>query len=113
MNKSELRKRIFKIRKKSFSNEIQIDISSIIKILRKNRYNKKNVGGYYAYNYEIDIISVLKKFEEMNYSISLPKIGKNSGMNFFKCQISLVSRNQFQKNYPDILLVLVADKYSG
>ena len=114
MNKSELRKRIFKIRKKSFSNEIQIDISSIIKILRKNRYNKKNVGGYYAYNYEIDIISVLKKFEEMNYSISLPKIGKNSGMNFFKWSISdpLVI-NKFgipepvskKKNYPDILLV--------
>ena len=37
----------------------------------------KIVGGYYPYNYEIDVMETLEKFEKLNYQISLPKIKKN------------------------------------
>ena len=124
MNKSEIRKKILKIRKKKFSNKIRIDVSSILKILRKIKYKKKNIGGYYAYNYEIDIMQALEKFEELNYSISLPKIGKNSEMDFFEWSNNdPLNINIFgipepvskKKKIPDILLVpLVAyDKNSN
>ncbi len=114
MNKSEIRKRILKIRKKNFSNKTQINFSSIKKILNQNKYNKKNIGGYFAYNYEMDIMPVLEKFEELNYSISLPKIGKKTEMNFFEWsnkdpllinKFGIPEPVSIKKKYPDILLV--------
>ena len=57
---------------------------------------------------------VLEKFEELNYSISLPKIGKKKEMNFFKwSNTDPLVINKFgipepvskKKKYPDILLV--------
>ena len=41
------------------------------------------VGGYYPYNYEINAIRILEEFEKKKYQISLPKIKKNSQMDFF------------------------------
>jgi len=114
VNKSEIRKKILKIRKKNFLDKNRIDFSLIIKILKQRKCNKKNIGGYCAYNYEIDIMPVLEKFEELNYSISLPKIGKKKEMNFFKwSNTDPLVINKFgipepvskKKKYPDILLV--------
>ena len=83
MKKSEIRKKIFKLRKDNYSKNLQINLQSIIKILRKKKYKKKIIGGYYSYNYEADVMPILEKFEKMKYIISLPKVGKNSSMNFF------------------------------
>ncbi len=114
MNKSEIRKKIIKLRKKNFSNKIHVDFYSIIKILRKKKIKKKIIGGYYAYNYEIETMPLLKKFEKLNYLIVLPKIGKNSEMNFFKWTSKDPSNvNEYgipepisnDLKYPDILLV--------
>ena len=122
VKKSELRKKIFKIRKLNKSKNLKVDFGSLIKILKKTRTKSKIIGGYYPYNYEIDSINVLKKFEKKNYQISLPKINKNFQMNFFQWS----SKDPLEINkfgipepisnkvvYPGILLVpLIAfDKY--
>ena len=83
MDKSEIRKKILKIRKKNISRNLEIDFSKILNILRKYKTTNKIVGGYYPYNYEVDAINILKNLEKQNYQISLPKIKKNSQMDFF------------------------------
>ncbi len=83
MKKSEIRKKILKIRKQKSSKSLSIDFKYLLKILRKNKNIDKVLGGYYPYNYEVDIIEVLMNFEKKNYKISLPKIKKNSQMDFY------------------------------
>ena len=83
MKKSEIRNKIIKLRKKNYSKDLRIDFRSIIKILKKRKQKKKIIGGYYPYNHEVNVVPLLEKFEKSNYIISLPKIGKNSSMNFF------------------------------
>ena len=63
MKKSEIRKKILKLRKENYSKNLQINLKSIIKILRKEKYKKKIIGGYYSYNYEANVIQILEKFE--------------------------------------------------
>ena len=114
MKKSDIRKKILNLRKKNYLKNIQINFKSIIKILKKKKHKKKIIGGYYSYNYEANVMSILEKFEKLNYIISLPKIGKNYDMNFFVWSI----KNPLNINkygipepitnkiiYPDILLV--------
>ena len=84
MNKSEIRKKIFKLKKKNFSKNFRIEFKDLSKILKKEKNLNKTVGGYYPYNFEIDILNILNKFEKLNYIISLPKIKKNSKMDFFQ-----------------------------
>ena len=96
MNKSEIRKKILKIRKKKSSKNLKINFENIIEILKKNKIMYKLIGGYYPYNHEFNVIKILEKFEKKKYQISLPKINKNFQMNFF----------QWSKNEP-----LVINKY--
>ena len=114
MKKSEIRKKIIKLRKKNYSKDMKINFQSIIKILRKKKQTKKIVGGYYSYNYEANILPVLEKFKKLNYIISLPKIGKRNNMNFFTWPINdPLNINKYgipepitnKIIYPDILLV--------
>ena len=122
MNKSEIRKKIFKIRKKIINKNFNINFIYIIKILKNKKIVNKVIGGYYPYNNEIDTIEILKKFEKKNNYISLPKIKKNFQMDFYEwsSQDPLVINKYGIPEpisnkivYPDILLVpLVAyDKY--
>ena len=83
MNKSKIRKKIFKLRKQKISNNIEIEFDDIKKILKKIKVTPKIIGGYHPYNYEIDTMKILKKFESLEYQISLPKIKKNNQMKFF------------------------------
>ena len=83
MNKSEIRKKILKIRKQKSSKSLNINFEYLLKILKKNKNIGKDIGGYYPYNYEVDAIEVLTNLEKQNYQISLPKIKKNSQMDFF------------------------------
>ena len=114
MKKSEIRKKIIKLRKKNYSKDMKINFQSIIKIIRKKNQTKKIVGGYYSYNYEANILPVLEKFKKLNYIISLPKIGKSNNMNFFVWPINdPLNINKYgipepitnKIIYPDILLV--------
>ena len=83
MNKSEIRKKILKIRKVNYYKNQKIDFKSLLKILRKSKITGKVIGGYYPYNYEVNVIEILKKLEKFNYNLSLPKIRKNYQMDFF------------------------------
>ena len=114
MKKSLIRKKLFKIREENYLNNNQINIRPIIKILKKRKFKNKILGGYYPYNYEIDIMPLVEKFQKLNYSITLPKIGMNSEMNFFQWSTKdPLSINKFgipepisnKTKFPDILLV--------
>jgi len=114
VNKSEIRKKIFKIRKQNSSKNFKIDFKDILNFLKKNKTTGKIVGGYYPFNYEINTIDILKRFEKFNFKISLPKIKKNSQMDFFLWTTkSPLSINKYgipepisnKVVYPSILLV--------
>ena len=84
MNKSEIRKKILNLRKKNFRKDLKMNFKILFNILKKEKNFGKIIGGYYPYNYEIDILKILHDFEKKNYLITLPKISKNSKMDFFK-----------------------------
>ena len=114
MNKSIIRKTILKKRKQNSYKKFKISFNQIIKLLKKKKIIPKLIGGYYPYNYEIDSIKILKKFEEKNCIISLPKIKKNFQMNFYQWSLKdPLTINEFgipepianKIVYPNILLV--------
>ena len=114
MKKSLLRKKLLKSREENYLKNNQINIRPIIKILKKRKFKNKILGVYYPYNYEIDIMPLVEKFQRLNYSITLPKIGMNSEMNFFQWSTKdPLSINKFgipepisnKAKFPDILLV--------
>ena len=122
MNKSEIRKKILKIRKRGVFNDIKFDWSNIRHILKKKKVLGRVVGGYYPYNYEVDAIKILKQFEKKKYQISLPKIKNEHRMDFFQWsskdpltvnKFGIPEPTSYKILYPSILLVpLVAfDKY--
>ena len=84
MNKSSIRKKILNIRKKNYSKNLSISFTKLLKFLKKKKLKSKIIGGYYPFNYELDILNILEKFEKKNYIISLPKIDKKNQMNFFQ-----------------------------
>jgi len=112
--KSKLRKKILKIREKNNKKNIQIDFNQIMKILKKEKIDKKVIGGYYPVNSEVDDLVLLKKFKKNRFSISLPVIKKNFQMDFYEWSFSdPLKINKYGipepeiKNivYPDILLI--------
>ena len=114
MNKSIIRKTILKKRKQNSYKKFKISFNQIIKLLKKKKIIPKLIGGYYPYNYEIDSIKILKKFEGKKCIISLPKIKKNFQMNFYQWSLKdPLKINKFgipepitnKIVYPNILLV--------
>ncbi len=114
MNKSEIRQKILKIRKQNSFKDYVIDSNRILKFLKKNKIKGKTIGGYYPYNYELNIMPILENFEKKNFLISLPKIRKNSQMDFFYWstkdplninKYGIPEPKSSKVRYPDILLV--------
>ena len=114
MNKSQLRKKILKIRKNNFNKNLKININNFVPFLKSNTDSAYNLGGYYPSNYEIDDLEILDLLEKKNFKISLPVIRKNNQMNFFKWSNNdPLKINKFgipepissKKFYPDILLI--------
>ncbi len=114
MLKSNIRKKIFNLRKLENSKNIQLQFSVIYNILKKNNLKNKSIGGYYPVNYEIDDLDIIKELEKKNYKISLPVIKKNSEMDFYKWSFKdnlklnkygIPEPEQKQLIYPDIILV--------
>ena len=83
MNKSQIRNKIIKIRKKKFDKSLQINLEKFISLLKIDKLNLKNIGGYYPSNYEIDDLAILDLLEKKQFNISLPIIKKNNQMTFF------------------------------
>ena len=122
MNKAILRKNIINLRKKNYLKNTNISFDYLLKIIKSEKMEGKTIGGYYPYNYEIDVIKILEKLKKKNYLILLPKIKKNFQMNFFKWstndpliinEYGIPEPSSFSSKSPDILLVpLVAfDEY--
>ena len=114
MNKSQIRKKILKIRKKNFNKNFKINSDKSISFLKTNTSNFKNIGGYYPSNYEIDDLEILELLEKKKFNVSLPIIKKDNQMNFFKWSNSdPLKINKFgipepvssRIFYPDILLI--------
>ena len=114
MNKSQIRKKILKIRKQKKIKKFILNFNLILNILKRKRISGKIIGGYYPYNYEIDILQILKKFEKKKFIITLPRIKKNSQMNFFQWSTNdPLAINKFgipepiskMVKHPDVLLV--------
>ena len=114
MLKYNLRKKILKIRQITNKKNIKINFDKILNLLKKEKVTKKNIGGYYPVNFEVDILDILKKFDKKNFNISLPVIKKNYDMNFYKWSFNEPLKiNKYGVPepdssiliYPDILLV--------
>ena len=114
MNKSQIRKKILKIRKNNFNKNLKININNFISFLKLNTDNTNNLGGYYPSNHEIDDLEILNLLEKKNFKISLPVIRKNNQMDFFKWsnndplkinKYGIPEPISSKILYPDILLV--------
>ena len=114
MNKSQIRNKIIKIRKKKFDKNLQINLGKFISFLKIDKLNLKNIGGYYPSNYEIDDLAILDLLEKKNFKVSLPIIKKDNQMNFYSwSRNDPLKINKFgipepvSSNilYPDILMV--------
>ena len=113
MNKSQIRKKIFKIRKQASSKKFNLNLNLYSQYFKKEKIKGKIIGGYYPYNYEINALNLFKDLEK-NYKITLPKINNKAQMNFFTGQQKIhLQVNKFGipepisniKKYPNILLV--------
>ena len=114
MNKSNLRSRILKLRKKNLYKKIKIYPEKIFRFFKKNKINFKNVGGYYPCNYEIDDLDILNFLRNKKANISLPIIRENNQMDFFKWtnkdplrinKYGIAEPISAKKTYPDIIFV--------
>ncbi len=114
MKKSQIRKKITQKRKKLIHQINSINLIAILKILKKEKIKGKSLGGYYPYNHELDPMQILKDLEKLKFIVLLPKIKKNSQMDFFRWSFNdPLKINKFgipepisQKvKLPDILLV--------
>ena len=114
MNKSQIRNKIIKIRKKKFNKDLKINLGKFISLLKIDKLNFKSIGGYYPSNYEIDDLDILDLLEKKNFKISLPIIKKDNQMNFYSwSRNDPLKINKFgipepvstKVFYPDILLV--------
>jgi len=112
--KSKLRKKILKIREKNNKKNIKINFDKIINLFKEEKITKKNIGGYFPVNFEVDDLDLLNKLEKNNFKISLPVIKKKFQMNFYKWTFSeplIINKYGIPEPekkvlvYPDILLV--------
>ena len=114
MQKKKLRNKILKIREAHNQKNIKIDFNRIVNFFKKEKIIKKNIGGYYPVNFEVDDLDLLRNFEKNNCSISLPVIKKKFQMDFNNWTFSdPLKINNYgipepvikKKVYPDILLI--------
>ena len=114
MKKSQIRKKILKLRENKLRKIKLINHNDIIKLLKKKKIKGKIVGGYYPYNNELDCIPILEKLEKKNYIISLPKIKKNFQMDFIQWSLKdplvinkfgIPEPSDGKMKFPDILLI--------
>ena len=67
MNKSQIRNKIIKLRKKKFDKDLKINSVKFISFLKRGQLNLGNIGGYYPSNYEIDDLDILDLLEKKKF----------------------------------------------
>tara|TARA_B100001173_G_scaffold207852_1_gene179315 strand:+ start:101 stop:643 length:543 start_codon:yes stop_codon:yes gene_type:complete len=114
VNKSQIRKKIIKIRELANKKNIKLNFEKINSIVLSTKGLKKNIGGYFPVNFEVDDLDILQNFHTKKYQISLPVIKRNFEMNFYKWKFNEPLKvNSFgipepsskSLTYPDIILV--------
>ena len=114
MNKSKLRSKILKLRKKIYYKKLRLYPNRVFKFFKKNEIIFKNVGGYYPCNHEIDDLDILNFLRDKRANISLPIIRENNQMDFFEWtnkdplkinKYGIVEPISTKKTYPDIIFV--------
>ena len=88
MLKSKLREKILKIRKNINTKNIKIDFEKILNLIKKKGITKKNIGGYYPVNFEVDTKDLMTKLQQKGFKISLPVIKNNFNMDFYKWNLN-------------------------
>ena len=84
-DKSYLRNRFLKKRKKKYLSSKKFNFSIIFKLIKKYFKNKKIIiGGYYPSYYEVDILNFLNEASKKNFRITLPTVTSSTSMNFKK-----------------------------
>ena len=114
MLKSQLRKKILKIRNlQSYKNNF-IPNNFFFDLLKKKNLSKKMIGGYYPVNCEIDDLNILKELVKKKNKVSLPVVKKNFDMDFYEWNLEeplILNKygipEPIKKNlvYPEILLI--------
>ena len=64
MNKSSIRKKLINLRKKNYSKKFSISPIKLLKLLEKKKLRSKIIGGYYPFNYELEILNILEELEK-------------------------------------------------
>jgi 5-formyltetrahydrofolate cyclo-ligase len=114
VNKSKLRSKILKLRRKNSYKKIRLNSERIFHFFKKNKINFKNVGGYYPCNHEIDNLNMLNFLRNKKVNISLPRISGNNQMDFFEWtnkdplkinKYGIIEPISSKKIYPDIIFV--------
>tara|TARA_B100001765_G_C19402159_1_gene292805 strand:+ start:82 stop:669 length:588 start_codon:yes stop_codon:yes gene_type:complete len=83
VNKSLLRLKYIKKRKKLYSEGIFFSFSKIFSLIKKNFPKRKpSIAGYYPSNFEVNILNFLHKANQKNFRIGLPVIEKDYKMVF-------------------------------
>ena len=82
-DKSYLRKKYLIQRKKKYLTANKFNFDLIFKLIREHFYKKKiTIAGYYPSNYEVNILSFLKKVSKNKFKIALPVIRPSGKMSF-------------------------------
>ena len=83
VDKSLLRIKFIKKRRKLYSKKIFFSFDKIFFLIKKNFPKKKlSIAGYYPSNFEVNIIDFLYKANKKNFKVGLPVIKKNYKMVF-------------------------------
>ena len=83
INKSLLRLKFIKKRKKLYSKNFLFSFDKIFFLIKKNFSTKKlSIAGYYPSDFEVNILDFLSQANRKNFKIALPVIKKNYKMLF-------------------------------
>ena len=115
-DKSFLRNKFLLKRKKKYFKAEKFNFNLIFKFIKKNFSKKKiNIAGYYPSNYEVDILSFLKKASKNKYKIALPVIRPSNKMSFkswifqdplYINKFGILEPNNLNKEiFPDLIMV--------
>ncbi len=87
VNKSSLRLKFIKKRRKLYSTKIFFSFDKIFFLIKKNFSKKKpSIAGYYPSNFEVNILDLLSQACKKNFKVGFPVIKKDYKIDF-KCWI--------------------------
>ena len=115
LNKKQLRKKYFSIRKKRYYEIKSNFFNPLIQILKKKVKKRFNISCYYPTSFEVNIFKIFETKFEKKFNILLPVVDRNNSMFFYKWkEKDILNINQYgilepfmsmKHEIPDIMLV--------